>query len=40
LDLEVANDEEQSPRPIGGQYAGVAWGLAKRQDDPDAAPAS
>ncbi len=43
LDLpEITDDEEQAPRPdpIGGQYAGVAWGLAERQDGPDAAPAS
>jgi len=45
LDLpEITDDEEQPlrahPHPIGGQYAGVAWGLAERQDGPDAAPAS
>ncbi len=43
LDLpEIAADEPApSPDPhlIGGQYAGVAWGLAERQDVPDAAPA-
>ena len=36
LDLEIAEDE-QAPRPgqpgIGGQYAGVAWGLVERHDD-------
>ena len=45
LDLpEITDDEEQAlrpdPHPIDGQYAGVAWGLAGRQDGPDAAPAS
>ncbi len=43
LDLpEIADDEQAlrpDPHPIGGQYAGVAWGLAERQDGPDAAPA-
>jgi hypothetical protein len=45
LDLpEITDDEEQAlhpdPHPIGGQYAGVAWGLAERHDGPDPAPAS
>jgi len=43
LDLpEITDDEEQAPGPdpIGGQYAGVAWGLAERHDGPDPAPAS
>ena len=43
LDLpEIAEDEQApgpDPHPIGGQYVGVAWGLAERQDGPDAAPA-
>ena len=47
LDLDVPEiaEDEQAPSPdpdpdlIGGQYAGVAWGLAERQDGPDAAPA-
>jgi len=43
LDLpEIAEDEQApspDPHPIGGQYAGVAWGLAERQDGADAAPA-
>jgi hypothetical protein len=46
LDLEVAEDEQATspdPHPIGGRYAGVAWGLAERRDhhadaDPAAAP--
>jgi hypothetical protein len=45
LDLpEITDDEEHAPRPdlhpIDGQYAGVAWGLAERQDGQYAAPAS
>ncbi len=36
LDLpEIAEDEQAAspdPDPIGGQYAGVAWGLAERRD--------
>jgi hypothetical protein len=40
LDLEIAEDE-QAPGPgqhgIGDRYAGVAWGLAERHDDEDAA---
>ena len=43
LDLpEIAGDGQApspDPHPIGGQYVGVAWGLAERQDGPDAAPA-
>ncbi len=39
LDLpEIAEDEQVSsadPHPIDVQYAGVAWGLAERQDGPD-----
>ncbi len=39
LDLpEIAAEDEQAPspdpHPIGGQYAGVAWGLAERPDGP------
>jgi hypothetical protein len=43
LDLEIAEDEQATspdPHPIGGRYAGVAWGLAERHDhreDQDAA---
>ena len=45
LDLpEITDGEEPAlhpdPHPIGGQYAGVAWGLAERHDGPDPAPAS
>jgi hypothetical protein len=45
LDLpEITDDEEQAPRPdplpIDGRYVGVAWGLAERQDGPDAAEAA
>jgi hypothetical protein len=41
LDLpEIAEDEALDPHPIGGQYAGVAWGLAEHQDAPDNAPAN
>jgi hypothetical protein len=34
LDLEIAADEQLTspdpdPDPVGGRYAGVAWGLAK-----------
>ncbi|MGO8888393.1 MAG: hypothetical protein ACLP8X_00450 [Streptosporangiaceae bacterium] len=40
LDLpEIAEDEQApspDPHPIGGQYAGVAWGLAERRVGPDA----
>ncbi len=45
LDLDVPEiaEDEQAPSPdphlIAGQYAGVAWGLAERQDGADAAPA-
>jgi hypothetical protein len=43
LDLPEIAADEQAPSPdphlIGGQYAGVAWGLAERPDGPDAAPA-
>jgi len=43
LDLpEVADHEEQAPRPAphpaDGRYAGVAWGQAGRPDAPAAAP--
>ena len=35
LDRDLAeHDQDLDPHPIGGQYAGVAWGLAERQDDP------
>ena len=35
LDLDLADDEQApDPHPIDGQYAGVAWGLAERQDAP------
>ena len=38
LDLpEIAEDEQAAspdPDPIGGRYAGVAWGLAERHADP------
>ena len=43
VDLEIAEDEQATspdPHPIGGRYAGVAWGLARRhdhRDDQDAA---
>ena len=44
LDLPEIADDKQAPRPdphpIDGQYAGVAWGLAERQDGPDAAEAA
>ena len=47
LDLPEITEDEQAtgpdPHPIGGQYAGVAWGLAKRQVSqpiPDAAEAT
>jgi hypothetical protein len=48
LDLpEIAEDEQATspdPDPIGGPYAGVAWGLAERRDgqaDPaEAGPAA
>jgi len=36
VDLEIAEDEQATspdPHPIGGRYAGVAWGLAERHDD-------
>ncbi len=43
LDLpEIAEDEQvpsPDPYPVDVQNAGVAWGLAQRQDGPDAAPA-
>jgi len=43
LDLpEIAEDKQvpsPDPYPVDVQYAGVAWGLAERQDGPDAAPA-
>jgi hypothetical protein len=37
LELEIAEDERATgPQPIGGHYAGVAWGLAERPGDPAA----
>ncbi len=42
LNLPEIAEEEQAPSPdphLIGRYAGVAWGLAERQDGPDAAPA-
>jgi len=34
LELEIAEDEQAAgPQPIGGHYAGVAWGLADRPGD-------
>lgn len=38
-DLEIPGAQAPcpDPGPIGGQYAGVAWGLAERPDGPDAA---
>jgi hypothetical protein len=39
LDPDLEIPDAQAPRPdprqIGGQYAGVAWGLAERLDGPD-----
>jgi hypothetical protein len=42
LDLPEIAEDGQAPDPhrIGGQYSGVAWGLAERQDAPDNAPAN
>ena len=35
LDLEIAEDEQAAgPQPVGGHYAGVAWGLAERAGRP------
>ena len=35
LELDIAEDEQATgPQPIGGHYAGVAWGLAERPGDP------
>ena len=35
LELEIAeNDQATGPQPIGGHYAGVAWGLAERPGGP------
>jgi hypothetical protein len=35
LELEIAEDVQATgPRPIGGHYAGVAWGLAESPGDP------
>jgi hypothetical protein len=35
LEQEIAEDEQATgPRPIGGHYAGVAWGLAERPRRP------
>jgi len=34
-DLDIAEDEQAlrpGPLPMGGRYAGVAWGLARRPD--------
>jgi hypothetical protein len=37
LELEIAENEQATgPQPIGGHYAGVAWGLADRPGDPAA----
>ena len=38
-DLEIPGAQAPRPDPgqIGGQYAGVAWGLADRPDGSDAA---
>jgi len=37
LELEIAENEQATvPQPIGGHYAGVAWGLAERPGDPAA----
>ena len=44
LELEIAEDEQAAgPQPIGGHYAGVAWGLAEHPGRPapgDPAPAT
>jgi hypothetical protein len=35
LGLDLADDEQApDPHPIDGQYVGVAWGLAERQEAP------
>ena len=35
LELEIAEDEQAAgPQPIGGHYAGVAWGLVERPGRP------
>ena len=35
LELDIAEDEQATgPHPIGGHYAGVAWGLAERPGPP------
>ena len=35
LELEIAQDEPAAgPQPIGGHYAGVAWGLTERHGRP------
>ena len=35
LELDIAEDEQATgPQPIGGHYAGVAWGLAERSGRP------
>lgn len=35
LELEIAEHEQAAgPQPIGGHYAGVAWGLAERPGRP------
>ena len=37
LELEIAENEQATgPQPVGGHYAGVAWGLAERPGDPAA----
>ena len=33
LDI-TENEQATGPQPIGGHYAGVAWGLAERPGDP------
>jgi hypothetical protein len=39
LELDIAEDEQATgPQPIGGHYAGVAWGLAERPGDPAERP--
>ena len=35
LELEIAEDEQAAGlQPVGGHYAGVAWGLAERPRRP------
>jgi hypothetical protein len=39
LELDIAEDEQATgPQPIGGYYAGVAWGLAERPGAPAERP--